>query len=230
MNITIIKNEELGVDSIVLRELYGELEIKQEYAKWSKRQLKVFLENQDFTSFDTLVKREKGSSIRKDHAITLDTAKHIALMSRAKKGKEYRDRLIKMEKKSREQPAFEIPGTLSGALLLASGQAAIVEGQKLLIAEQAPKVKVLETLSESEGAMTFTQAAKALGVGPRKLTQALVDSRVLYRSNKLLLAHQRYIERGYFEQATSERTYTVRIQTRVTAKGLTWLAKNFNND
>lgn len=54
------------------------------------------------------------------------------------------------------EEVFQIPRTLSEALQLAADQAKQLE-------LQAPKVEAFETYLETDGTMTFTEAAKALG-------------------------------------------------------------------
>jgi len=89
------------VNSVNARDLYKQLEIKQEFANWIKTQINTLglEENIDFFSFDKNVKREIGSTVKKEYIITIDTAKHIAMASRTPKGKEIRNYFISVEKK-----------------------------------------------------------------------------------------------------------------------------------
>ena len=60
-------------------------------------------ENVDFISFTQKGERETGGTILKEYILTLDTAKHIAMMSRGEKAKEIRAYFIEVEKKYTEQ-------------------------------------------------------------------------------------------------------------------------------
>lgn len=86
------------------RDLHAFLESKQEFANWIKSRIKDygFIENQDFTSFDNFVKREKGGSVRKEYAITLDMAKELSMLERNQKGRDARKYFIEVEKRWRK--------------------------------------------------------------------------------------------------------------------------------
>lgn len=90
-----------GQKVINARELHYFLESKQEFAHWIKGRIEKygFIENQDFSSFDKIVKREKGASVQKEYALTIDTAKEIAMVEGNDKGKQARQYFIDCEKK-----------------------------------------------------------------------------------------------------------------------------------
>jgi phage anti-repressor protein len=113
-----------GEFSVDLRELHQALESKQEFSNWAKSKLSQFSEGEDFASFDNVIKREKGASVRKDYSVTLDCAKHIAMMEQTERGRQFRCYFIECEKALRErslpEPAPRIPQTLPEALRLAA--------------------------------------------------------------------------------------------------------------
>jgi len=86
------------------RNLKDALEIKEQFVDWMNRNLEMFSEDQDYRAL--LVKQKCqngiGSSRRKEYSLTLETAKHIALMSRTAKGKKIRQEIIELEKKYSE--------------------------------------------------------------------------------------------------------------------------------
>ena len=96
---TVIGGEE--VNSSNLRELHLKIQSKQEFTNWAKKRLRDFVEGEDYLSFDTIVKREKGATVRKDYIITLDTAKHLSMMERNEQGMKIRRYFIHMEKEFR---------------------------------------------------------------------------------------------------------------------------------
>ena len=95
----IINNE--SQNSINGRDLWRELGVKREFANWMPENLKMFSARRDYQAFDVDVKNLKGGRPRQEYALTLDTAKHIALVSRTEKGKEIRDYFIEAEKKAK---------------------------------------------------------------------------------------------------------------------------------
>lgn len=87
--------------TVSARDLYGALEIKERFSAWAERLLNYF-GNEDMTSVltPTEVQNNGGVQIRElqDYIVSVDTAKHICLMSRTEKGKQCRQYLIDLEK------------------------------------------------------------------------------------------------------------------------------------
>lgn len=94
----------LGVDAVLLRDVWVALELKDKYSDWSKRYLAKFEQDQDWILLRVEPKRVStgaaGGSNRVDHAVSLDMAKHLALLSETVKGREYRQALIDLEKQT----------------------------------------------------------------------------------------------------------------------------------
>jgi len=78
-----ITTDEQGSQVVSARELHGFLEVKAEFTTWFKRMIEYGFEvNQDFTSFDKIVKREKGVTTLKEFDITLEMAKELSMIQR----------------------------------------------------------------------------------------------------------------------------------------------------
>lgn len=92
---------ELIVDG---RELWEGVGSKQEFTNWIKNRLNECdaVENEDYSSFDKIIKREKGATTLKEYYIKLDTAKEMAMLERNEVGKQYRKYLIATEKKYKQ--------------------------------------------------------------------------------------------------------------------------------
>ena len=80
----------LAKPAIVLRDLWKGLELVDKYGDWSKTWLSKFEQDIDFTIIRLEPNNPNGGRPPEDHAVTIETAKHIALMSDTAKGKEYR--------------------------------------------------------------------------------------------------------------------------------------------
>lgn len=99
-----IKKTTIGeseVNSVDARELHSFLESKQEFAHWAKAKIAenpFFRVGVDFCSFENVIKRTKGASVRKDYALSLDTAKKVAMAEQTARGEEVREYFIKCEK------------------------------------------------------------------------------------------------------------------------------------
>ena len=99
-----------GTKTVNARELHSQLGLRDDnFSHWFNIQTKDFLENIEYGLLvfkdEALSKAFRASSNKKDYWLTVDTAKHIALMSRTDKGREYRIRLIELEN---QQPVQEI--------------------------------------------------------------------------------------------------------------------------
>ena len=84
--------EKDGQKAINARELHAFLESKQEFANWIKGRIDKygFVENQDYSSFDNIIKRENGATIRKEYALSIDMAKELSMVENNEKGRLFR--------------------------------------------------------------------------------------------------------------------------------------------
>lgn len=122
------------------------------------------------------------------------------------------------------KPQFEIPTTLSGALMLAAKQAEQIEAQQILITEQAPKAEFYDAVVDSKDAIDMAQVAKTLnmGIGRNNLFEFLRDKKVLMERN---LPFQKYCDAGWFRCVESKYEKPngdtcINIKTVVLQKGL----------
>lgn len=110
----IIINKESDRVTILGRDLYEFLGIKENYSDWIKRMVSYgFIENIDYIAISE--KREigigKGLS---NHQLTLEMAKHISMIQRNQKGMEARNYFIECEKKLK---SINVPKSYAEALL-----------------------------------------------------------------------------------------------------------------
>lgn len=101
-----IQTNEQGQQLVSARELYLGLGLdKSQWSRWYKKNIQeneFFLENNDWVVLDTMTTTEKGGQVAKNFAISLDFAKHIAMMARTEKSHEYRNYFIQCERKLKE--------------------------------------------------------------------------------------------------------------------------------
>lgn len=120
------------------------------------------------------------------------------------------------------------PAAMRGLLLTYSEKVIALEART---AELEPKAQALDRIATADGSMCITDAAKTLGIPPRKLHQALRGNGWIYTraGASQPIAYQDKLASGLLEHKTTtvqqpdggERVYT---QVRVTPKGLTRLA------
>lgn len=168
MEIIKITTNENGNEVVSAKELYNTLELKKDFTTWFKKMGTYgFNQDVDFTPFRV---ESTGGRPSLDYAITLDMAKHIAMLQRTEQGMKIRQYFIDYEK-TKVFNQFQIPTTLSGALLLASQQAEQIEQQQLLLEQtnnqlQAVSTKVNEQaieLRNNQSKVTFANAVIETG-------------------------------------------------------------------
>ena len=99
---TQIQNE--VVPSVNARDLHTELNITKHFTQWIEAQIKRadLVKGIDYVSFNQKVKREIGPTSKIEYILTLDSAKHIAMMSQSKRAKDIRNYFISVEKKFKQ--------------------------------------------------------------------------------------------------------------------------------
>lgn len=98
-----IDRNEQGSEVVSARELFSFLGAKGDFTTWCKRMFEYgFIENQDYT---ILIKNDEkvSKSNPVDYALTLDTAKEIAMLQRSEKGKQARQYFIECERIAKEK-------------------------------------------------------------------------------------------------------------------------------
>jgi anti-repressor protein len=95
--------ESLGVDA---RELWAFLEVKTRFGDWIVRKIEEadFRANQDFV---IILKNENNSAKGrpvKEYILSLDSAKHFAMLEKTEKGRQVRQYFIECEKAVRTEP------------------------------------------------------------------------------------------------------------------------------
>jgi len=125
-----------------------------------------------------------------------------------------------------------VPQSLSAALRLAADQADQIEDQQAQLAIAAPKVAALDRLTQADGSLCLTDAAKNLGMAPRKLTAWMSAEKWIFKraGGAHWIAYQPRLQSGVLEHKPTTLTRPdgsekITEQVRVTAKGLAKLAE-----
>lgn len=226
--------EESGKQLVSARELYLGLGLnRSQWSRWYKQNIQeneFFKENQDFVGVRHNV---EGNKIQ-DFAITLDFAKHIAMMARTEKSHEYRNYFIECEKKLMQiQPV--LPTTYKEALLalveeVEKNEKLELENkqQKQIIMEYEPKVSYYDTILNAKGTMTITQIAKDYGMTACEMNKKLHKLGIQYKQSDTWLLYSKYAKFGYtqskphmYESKGGEKC--TRLNTKWTQKGRLFL-------
>lgn len=228
-----------GESIVSARDLHECLESKQEFSPWIKKRIAKFgfIENQDYTSFDKIIKRESGASTRKEYGITLDMAKELSMVENNEQGKKARRYFIETEKKARQLAQSNVPKTYHETLQLAANLAKENAEKDAKLAIQAPKVSFADRVIDlgEDTTVDVGQTAKLLKLpfGRNILFSKLREEGIFFKNRNE--PKQQYINQGYFElrqkliQRDSHKSFVV-TKILVTQKGLYWLSKKYGGN
>lgn len=231
------------VQTVNARELHAALEVGKDFSNWIKAQVERarLREGDDFVK--VAQKGELGAmgQTRIDYHLTLDAAKHVAMMSGTERGFEVRDYFIECERIARAQPVVDPiavlndPAAMRGLLLTYTEKVLALQA---VVAEQQPKVESFERLMGAKGTLCLRDAAKALSIQPIKLNRWMQEHKWIYRrtGHNTLTGYQDKIQAGLLHHKVAEvRTLSdlgdeprIVEQVRVTGKGLCKLAMLLN--
>lgn len=184
--------EDNGKQLVSARELYLGLGLNvANWKRWYETSIEnneFFKENVDWISIRHNDENSKGGRPTKDFIITLDFAKHIAMMARTEKSHEYRNYFIECEKKLKEQNIKKLPQNYLEAL-------------KELVASEEARIKAEEERDKliHQGKLYNTcEIAKELGYrSARQLNKILEEKGIQYKNNGTWLLKADYSELGY---------------------------------
>ncbi len=103
MQIQLIDHD--GQQAVYASDLHRSLDIGARLSTWIPRMIKYgFVENVDYHQLPRIVQLvQGGNNVVYDWILTLDMAKHIAMVQRSEKGKRIREYFIECEKQLRER-------------------------------------------------------------------------------------------------------------------------------
>lgn len=218
--IKITTNEE-GKRLVSAKELYLGLGLnKSNWAKWFNKNIinnEFFLEHKDWEGF---VFSTNGNETT-DFAISIDFAKHIAMMARTEKSHEYRNYFIECEKKLKEVTTPKLPQTYKESLI----ELVKTIEEKERIEEEKNK------LIHQSKLYTATEIAKEVGFRSAKaFNKDLEEKKIQYKCNNTWVLNARYSELGYVSIKQIELDNGRIIYDRkFTGKGRDWLINNIYN-
>lgn len=234
--IKITKNNE-GQQLVSAKELYIGLGLnKAVWARWSKANIienDFFDENLDWIGVQHDVEGNKTM----DFAISLEFAKHIAMMARTEKSHQYRQYFIECEKKLQQLniPSYEISDPIERAKRWIEEEQ-VRQSQAKQLEEQKPLVQFANKVAGSSDCIdigTFAKLIQDEGIkmGRNKLFNWLRENKYLMKDN---MPYQQYIDREYFEVKeyiiSSLYGDKVKIQTLLTGKGQIYFTEKLRSE
>lgn len=196
-----------GKRAVNARELHQFLENKRQFANWIEQRIEQygFVENQDYCSFNKIVKRETGATTCKEYALSLDMAKELSMVENNEKGRLARKYFIECEKKANTPALDDFDKKLKTASWLAS-YLNLSDASKLLIAQAIAKPFGLP-LPEYVSSKGVHHSASEL------LKKHSVGMSVVKFNEKLM-------EKGYLVEATRKGTNKLHKFKVISGKGL----------
>ena len=198
-----VKNDQQLVSA---RDLYKGLGIKRRFSAWWEQNSNDFKENSDFQRVLISTPRENRGSIElQDYALTIDMAKQLCLLSRTKKGKEYREYLIEIEKKWND-PQSVVQRAMD--ILHSENLQLKLENKSLSrqLEESNKKASYLDVILGTTDAMVTTQIAMDYGYSAVKFNKLLHQLGIQHKVNGQWILYKAYKGKKY--TTTKLHTYT----------------------
>lgn len=219
------------VNAVNARDLHEFLMVRNDFSTWIKDQIARgrFVEKRDFEVFLENQGNPFGGRPRTDYALTIDCAKHIAMMSGTEKGYEVREYFIECEKKlikplSRLEMIDQMR-EIELARIAAEEKAQILANA---IVKQQPKVEYFNRVAVSEeAALNIRDAANRLGFRQNEFVHMMLEKKWLYRaSDGRLKAYADKIKSGLLkDKDVVDHNGNSRAQVVFTDKGIVHIVK-----
>lgn len=221
------------------RELHSFLEVRRDFSTWVKDQIERarLVEGREFVTESLLPEkgeqRGRGGHNRLDYHLTIDAAKHVAMMSGTDRGFQVREYFIECERRSKamEDPRQLLRDPAAMRALLLSYTEEVIELRDQ-VKELEPKADALHRIAEADGSLCITDAAKTLQMRPKDLFEYLRQNGWIYRRPGTAhdIGYQSKLIAGLLEHKVTtvlraDGSEKVVEQVRVTPKGLTKLAQ-----
>ena len=186
------------------RELHAALGAGRDFSNWIKDRIEKygFMENRDYEKREDLSSPDLASPKARaqtliNYALTISTAKEIAMVENSEQGRKIRQYLIKVEQ------AWNAPDMVMARALQMADRA--IKTRELHIADlerkaeaDRPKVEFFDAVADSCDALQMRDVAGVLnlpGMGRNKLFALLREKCVLDNRN---IPYREYQDRGYF--------------------------------
>lgn len=125
-----------------------------------------------------------------------------------------------------------VPQSLPEALRLAADMAEQNAALEQKVQADAPKVAFVDHYVDASGAKSLRETAKILNMPEKAMIEALIRDRVLFRQSNNLLPHSQRQREGLLtvKTGTSDHSGHAYTQTRVTPRGIQWIAERYASE
>lgn len=182
------------VNAVNARDLHKALNSKKDFSSWIKARIEKLglVESRDYGIFTQMGENPLGGRPAKEYVVTIDIAKHLAMIEMTDKGRQVREYFIECEKKLRKH---QLPQTYAEALM----ELALAEKEKERLAlENQTKQKTIDLLTHTNKTYTITEIAKELNMSSAiRLNRKLAELKVQYQVNGTWVMYSKYSDMGY---------------------------------
>lgn len=185
-------------NSVNARDLWKALESKQDFSTWIKARIEKLrlIEGRDYLLHKFMEQVNKGVSAgghnKIDYIVTIDIAKHLAMIEMTDKGHQVREYFIECEKNLKKH---QLPQTYAEALM----ELALAEKEKERLAlESQTRQKTIDLLTHTNKTYTMTEIAKELNLKSAiELNSKLCELKIQYKVNGTWVMYSEYSNRGF---------------------------------
>jgi len=188
------------VNTVNARDLHESLGVGKDFSDWIKQQVDraKLKEDTHFIRISGLLP-QKGEQVeggirslggaglnRIDYFLTIDAAKHIAMMANTDKGSEVRDYFIECERRAKNPALSLTRSDLARMILESEAEKAALEAEMEALASKVevmtPKAEGFQRIADADGLHGVREAAKILGYAERKFVGYLMSHEWAYRN------------------------------------------------
>ena len=151
------------------------------------------MENYDYTPY--LQIHPQNHQKLQDYYVTLEIAKHLAMISGGEKAHEIRQYFIEIER------AWNTPEQVMARALQVSNR--VLEEYKQKLEYVKPKVEYYDKVLDTEDSFSITQIAKEVGMSGQALNKKLEELKVQYKQSNQWMLYAEYQDKGLTKTATA---------------------------
>lgn len=225
-NFPIVSKGSIGgemIQTVNARDLHAFLKVGKDFSTWIKDRIEQygFEENRDFAVFTEIGGNPNGGRPAKEYALSIDTAKEVAMVERNDQGKRARLYFIECERRAKDPlAALNDPAAMRGLLLSYSEKVLNLETQ---IEASRPKTVFYDAFVNADGLYGLQNAGRALHCSPNLFVRWLKEKFMFYQGNALVPRVQ-FIQMGIFEVKSEIVDDKARPRSYVTPKGLEYFS------
>lgn len=222
------------VNSVDARELHQALGVGEHFSTWIRKRIDELglVLGIDLEGFSESPRNPLGGRPSFEYVVTLDAAKHLAMVERNDRGREIRAYFIEAEKRMRSPEAAAMAALSDPAALrgLLGSYAERVIALEATVAEQAPKVQVYDRVIDVDDTSGFREAAQAIraatGANENEVRGLMRAQGWVQRLDGKLAPTAPGIDRGFVTRRMRPHTRPdgsqhTTVELRITPKGIT---------